>query len=295
VNINVNGSTRLAGVIGWPLEHTLSPAMHNAAYHALGLDWIYIPLPVHGEPDLSQVFSAVRVLPFVGLNVTMPYKRATIALCDEVSELALLAGAVNTIASSGGRLIGFNTDGLGLLEALQADFGFDPAGLDVVVLGAGGAAGGAVAAFALAGARSVTVVNRGVPRAQELAGRVAERYPSVALSAVPFDENARTVIGRAGLVVNATPLGMKRDDPCPIPVSWLRSGQLVADMVYRAEPTPLVVAAREAGATACDGLGMLVCQGAISADIWQGSGAVPTPRDVMRVAAEAQLARRTAS
>jgi shikimate dehydrogenase len=295
VNVDVKGSTRLAGVIGWPLEHTLSPAMHNAAYRALGLDWLYIPLPVDDESDLSTVFAAIRVLPFVGANVTMPYKRATVALCDEVADLALLAGAVNTVLCADGRLVGFNTDGLGLLEALKADFSFDPVGRDVAVLGAGGAAGGAVAALAFAEARSVTVVNRDVERAQELAGRVAERYPAVTLSSVPFDESARTTVERADLVVNATSLGMKQEDPSPIPGSWLRGGQLVADMVYRAEPTALVVAAREAGATACDGLGMLVCQGAISADIWQGSGEVSTPRDVMRAAADRQLRRRTAS
>ena len=287
----ISGSTRLAGVIGWPLEHTLSPAMHNAAYRNLGLDWVYVPMPVKHEGDLASVLGAVRVLPFVGLNVTMPYKRAVTQLCDEVDELAHVAQAVNTVVCSSGRLLGFNTDGPGLIEALSSDLGFDPSGRNVVLLGAGGAASGALVALAHAGADVVTVINRDVARAQALVARVSARFPEARLSASPYGEDAQPLVEGAHLVVNATSVGMSETDPSPIPGSWLRSGQVVADMVYRAQPTAFVMAAREAGATACDGLGMLVSQGAIAADLWRGSGKEPTPRDVMCAAAETELGR----
>ena len=111
--LRINGRTRLAGVVGWPLDHTLSPVMHNAAYEDMGLDAVYVPLPVRNEAELHRVVSAVRVLPFMGFNVTMPFKQAVFALCDEVAAQARLAGAVNTVHCSEGRLIGYNTDGRG--------------------------------------------------------------------------------------------------------------------------------------------------------------------------------------
>jgi shikimate dehydrogenase len=287
----VSGSTKLAGVIGWPVEQSLSPAMHNAAYAALELDWVYVPLPVRDERDLVRVLSAAKVLPVVGLNVTMPYKQAMVALCDEVSALALLAGAVNTVHCVDGRLIGYNTDGRGLVEALESEVAFDPSGSEVTILGAGGAAGGALVALALAKAARVTVVNRDLGRAQRLIRRVAERLTDAELQAVPFDDAAQETVRAADLVVNATSVGMTASDPSPIPASWLRSEQVVADMVYRADPTALVREARELGATAMDGLSMLVCQGATAIDIWRGDAEIRAPRDVMREAAERELAR----
>lgn len=290
--MTVSGSTKLAGVIGWPLAHTLSPAMHNAAYDALGIDWIFVPLPVRDSRDLERVLSAVRVLPFVGLSVTMPYKQELVALCDEVAAMAVLAGAVNTVHCVNGRLIGYNTDGRGLIESLQVDAGFDPSGRDVTILGAGGAAGGALVALALAGAARISVVNRDPGRARELVARVGERFAAAEFRALGFD-GAADAVGAAELVVNATSVGMAPEDPSPIPASWLRSGQVVADMVYRVEPTALLREARQAGAVAIDGLGMLVCQGATAIDIWRGEAESHAPRDVMREAAERELGRTT--
>lgn len=291
----ISGSTRLAGVIGWPLEHTLSPAMHNAAYDELGLDWVYVPLAVSQERDLLRVLSASRVLPFVGFNITMPYKQSMVALCDEVSALALLAGAVNTVHCVDGRLIGYNTDGRGLVESLESDASFDPKGATVAIVGAGGAAGGALVGLALAKVAAITVVNRSPDRAALLVRRAAERFADVALEVGALDESAEEIVRSADLVVNATSVGMSPEDPSPIPSSWLRSGQLVADMVYRAEPTALVREARLVGANAIDGLGMLVCQGATAIDIWQGDAESRAPRDVMREAAERELARRSSA
>lgn len=285
----ISGSTRLAGIIGHPLRHTVSPAMHNAAYEAMGLDWVYVPLDVEDECDLLVVLAAIRTLPFVGVNVTMPYKRTVLCLCDEVAEAASLAGAVNTVRCENGRLIGYNTDGRGLVEALGTDAGFDPAGSKAVLLGAGGAAAAALVSLALARAEHITVVNRDQLRAHTLLERVREQLSGVEFSTEAMGPAAEQAVRTADLIVNGTSVGMGPDDPSPVPAEWLRSGQVVADMVYRAEPTALVLAARGAGAVGLDGLGMLVCQGATAIETWHDDPEIRAPRDVMREAALAAL------
>jgi shikimate dehydrogenase len=288
----IQGTTRLAGVIGWPLDHSLSPAMHNAVYQELGLDWVYVPLAVQDEAGLRRLVAAIRSLPFVGFNVTMPYKEEILELCDEVAMAASIAGAVNTVHCSDGRLIGYNTDGRGLLESLSTDVGFDPAGKSVALLGAGGAAAGAFVALILAKCARITVVNRSLERAEELLDRMAPRAGGIELDAVT-QEGAEGVVGDADLVINATPVGMNPQAESPIPVEWLREGQVVLDMVYGTTgPTQLVAGGRQVGARVLDGLGMLVAQGATAVDIWNADAQVRTPRDVMRTAAERELAVR---
>ncbi len=289
MSVSISGRTRLAGIIGWPVTHSLSPAMHNAAYEAAGLDWAYVPLPVRDEEDLRRVLAAVRVLPFVGFNVTMPYKQAMLEYCDEVAMLARIAGAVNTVHCVDGRLIGYNTDGRGLVDSLAADLGFSPEGRSVVVVGAGGAAGAATVAFVLAKAARVTVLNRSLGRAEELVERIAPHARSTELAAGLLDAGAARTVSEAALVVNATPLGMAPADPSPVPAEWMHAGQVVADMIYRAGPTPLMLAARSVGATAVDGLGMLLSQGAMSLEIWSEGAQVSAPRDVMAQAAQAAM------
>ncbi len=287
--LSINGATRLAGIIGHPLEHTLSPVMHNAAYEAMGLDWVFVPLHVQDECGLLVVLAAIRKLPFVGVNVTMPYKQTVMCLCDEVAETASLAGAVNTIQCCEGRLVGYNTDGRGLTESLATDAGFDPTGRDVVLLGAGGAAAAALISLALEHAKRITVLNRDEARARSLVERVGTQLTDVELDAGGLSADAAKTVRAADLVVNATPVGMGAQDTSPVPAEWLRSEQVVADMVYGAQPTALVRAAREAGAVAVDGLGMLVCQGATAIEIWHGEAVVRAPRDVMRAAAAVAL------
>ena len=292
--VHINGSTQLAGVIGWPVEHSLSPAMHNAVYEELGLDWAYVPLAVEDEIGLRRVVAAIRSLPFVGFNITMPYKAAVLELCDEVATAARMAGAVNTVHCADGRLVGYNTDGRGLLEALEDGAGFSAEGKRVVLLGAGGAAGAAIVAFILGRAASVHVVSRDLARGEEICTRVEPHLNATQACAVTFYE-AEQAVRDADLIVNATSVGMRPGEPSPIPASWMHSGQVVLDMVYgTAAPTQLHTDAQAAGATALDGLGMLVGQGAIAVDIWNPSREVRTSRDVMRRAAQAELARRTA-
>ena len=291
----VNGNTMLAGVIGWPLGHSLSPAMHNAVYAELELDWVYVPLAVSDEVGLRRLVAAIRSLPFVGFSVTMPYKVAILDLCDEVATAAQMAGAVNTVHCSDGKLIGYNTDGRGLLEALERDAGFDPAGKSVVILGAGGAAGGAFVALILARAAQITIVNRNLDRAEELVERMASHTANIRVEALTYAE-AEHAIHEADLIVNATSVGMRPGDPCPIPAQWLSPTQIVLDMVYGTpEPTALVTCAESVGATTLDGLGMLVCQGATAVDIWNGASQVRTPRGVMLDAARLEIDRREAA
>jgi len=270
--------TRLAAVIGSPVRHSLSPAMHNAAFRAMGLDWIYLAFEVAPE-RVAAAAAGVRALGLGGLSVTIPHKAAVTAVMDELSPAAQAVGAVNTVVRTGnGRLRGENTDGAGFLASL-ADEGFDPAGRRCLVVGAGGAARAVVDALGGAGAAEVVVVNRSQARAHEvitLAGGVG-RVGS------PAD------VAEADLVVNATPLGLAGGevDVLPVDVERLGAGQLVVDLIPNPLVTPLMAAARLRGASVAGGLGMLVHQGALAFELWTG---VAAPLDVMRAAAMDALA-----
>lgn len=262
----LEGTTTLVGIIGWPVSHTLSPRMHNAAFAELGLDWAYVPLPV----DPARVADAVRglvALGFAGANVTIPHKRAVIACCDEVDEVAARAGSVNTIVVSEGRVLGSSTDGLG------ATAGIDASGRQVLLLGAGGAARPAATALLDAGASGVTVAARRPEAAAELADGLRELYPArrIEVSA------GWPPPGSGDIVVNATPI---KDDA----IVELRADQQVVDLAYRPDgtATALVDAARAAGCAAVvDGLEFLVRQGAASFERWTGR---PAPVATMRAA-----------
>lgn len=268
-----SASTRLAAVIGSPVRHSLSPAMHNAAFTELGLDWVYLAFEV-APGGVPAAFAGVRALGIGGLSVTIPHKAAALDAVDEATAAAQAVGAVNTVvARGGGRLLGDNTDGAGFLASLS-DEGFDPAGKVCLVVGAGGAARAAVHALAQAGAAEVMVANRTPDRgeaAAALAGNVGR-----AASADEAD--------RADLVVNATPLGLRGSagDQLPVNPALLGPGQLVLDLVPNPAITPLMRAAREAGCQTTGGLGMLVHQGALAFEQWTGR---PAPLGAMRAAA----------
>jgi len=294
-HVQINGYTRATAVIGWPITHSLSPIMHNAAYESMGLNWACLPFAVPDDATLCTFTEAARTLGFVGFNVTMPHKQAVMGFCDEVAALAGIAGAVNTVHCADGRLIGYNTDARGLLEALTDDLGFDIEGRAVAIVGAGGAAGAAVVASLLGKAASIAVVNRDACRAEALLDRVGDHLRGLTAEVHPLDTANRDTadaVREADLVINATPLGMGAVDPSPVPATWLRDGHVVYDMVYRVGETALVREARTVGARAADGLGMLVAQGALAIDIWAGEdrGQVHAPREVMRAAAAAALA-----
>lgn len=274
----VRGSTRLAAVIGDPVRHSLSPVIHNAAFAACGLDWVYVALPVVAG-EVPRALDGVRALGVEGLSVTMPHKQAVAAAVDELDDDAALLGAVNCVARAGDRLVGINTDGPGFVASL-ADAGFDPAGRRCAVLGAGGAAGAIILALARAGAAEVTVVNRTPARARRAAALAGDtgRVASV------------ETVKEADLIVNATSVGMGELDPgssaMALPGSLLRAGHVVADVVVHPLDTPLLRHARSVGATTVDGAGMLVHQAALAFERWTGRSA---PVDVMSRAVRQEL------
>lgn len=273
----VTGSTRLAGVIGSPVRHSLSPAIHNAGFDECGLDWVYVALEVL-PGSAAAALEGMRAFGIAGLSVTMPHKDAVHDLVDERSLAAERMRAVNCVQLVDGRLIGHNTDGDGFVDSLRLDAGVDPSGLSVVVLGAGGAARSVIEALARAGAAGIAVVNRTEARAVEAASLGGKAARSGTLAD----------IARADLVVNATSLGLGTEQ-LPIGGDHLRPGQLVADLVYHPLDTALLRAARSAGARALDGLGMLVHQAGRQFELWTGT---PAPVEAMRAAAEAELERR---
>ena len=265
------GATRVVGIIGDPVGHSRSPAMHNAAFDALGLDWVYVPFPVARGEGAAAV-RAVAALGLAGLNVTMPHKADAATACEDLSSEAAALGAVNTVVNAGGTLVGHSTDGEGFLRALD-DEGITVAGQRAVVLGAGGAARAITHALGRVDAEVTVTARR--PEAARSAASLAPGGIAVAL-----DELA---VERFDVVVNATPLGMNGEPP-PFDTAQLHAGQFVFDTVYPVE-TPLLREARGRGVRAVGGLGMLVRQGALSFALW--TGAEP-PLDVMRAAASAR-------
>lgn len=260
----------MAAVIGNPVRHSLSPLLHNAAFAAAGLDWVYVafePAPDGG----GQAVAAMRALDLGGLSVTMPFKEQVAGCVDRCSPAATALGAVNCVRWEGAALVGENTDGEGLIRSLVADSGLGLAGARCLVVGAGGAARSVVVALAGAGAAAVKIVNRTHHRAAEAA----------ALAAPVASVGARTDVGAADVVINATPMGMRAGDPLPVDPGLLRPGQVVVDLIYHPAVTPLLEAARETGALAVNGLGMLVHQAALAFTLWTG---VEAPLDAMRAA-----------
>jgi len=261
------GSTRLAAVIGSPVRHSLSPVLHNAAFAATDLDWVYVAFEV-AEGRAPEALDGMRTLGLGGLSVTMPHKEAVAAACDRLTEDAALLGAVNCVVPDGHELVGHNTDGAGFLAALAAD-GTDPAGLACVVLGAGGAARSVALALVRAGAAEVAVVNRTPERAERAVALLG------ATGRVVDPGGASGVVAAADLVVNATSVGMGEGSPGETPVDpeALRPGQVVVDIVYRPLETELLREARARGATGMNGVPMLVHQAAVAFELWTGVAA----------------------
>lgn len=243
--------------------------MHNAAFHELGLDLVYLPFNVYPD-NLASAVGAVRALDMVGVNVTLPHKERVGDLLDWVSEDARVIGSVNTIHNDGGVLRGYTTDGRGFLQALRSA-GFEPEKSSAVVLGAGGAARATVYALGSVGT-SVTVANRTVGRAVELADSMNVALGREIADAVGIgEEGAREAISRADLLVNCTSVGMHPNrDAQPIPTEWLHPGLFVFDQIYNPLETDLLRAARSVGAIGMNGVRMLVYQGAIAFEIWTG-------------------------
>jgi shikimate dehydrogenase len=275
-----HGPAHTAGVIGWPVAHSLSPAIHNAAFAELGLAWAYVPLPV--EPGrLPAALDGLVALGFAGANVTMPHKTEAAALCDERSPDVDRLAAANTLVVEDGRLHGHNTDAPGFDRFLRRDAGFDPAGRTALLFGAGGVARAVALALATGGLDTLVVALRDPARDEAL--RRAVEGLATTIRSIGFDDAPEV---RPDLVINATPLGGHGER---LPVPPIDPGTLVVDLLYRPAITPLQADARAAGALAFGGVGLLLHQAAFSFELWTGT---PAPLDVMSAAALAALAER---
>jgi shikimate dehydrogenase len=273
----ISATTRVAAVIGSPVRHSLSPALHNAGFSATGVDWVYTAFDV-APGGAEAALDAMRVLGLGGLSFTMPHKEAVAELVDELDPAAAALRSVNTVVVlDDGRLKGYSTDGAGFVASLGAQ-GVEVGGSHVGVIGGGGAARAIIDAVARAGAARITVVNRSADRAvaaAELAGSI-------------------TSVGEAGglrecdIVVNATSVGMGSTE-LPCDASLLHAAQVVADIVYHPRCTAFLVAAERAGARTVEGLGMLVHQAIVQQRLWTGAD---VDAAVMWAAAERELASR---
>ena len=279
----ITSKTHLIGLIGWPVGHSHSPAMHNAAAAALGIDWAYVPLPTRPEALVAGL-AGLAALGFRGVNVTVPHKAAVLPYLDAVYPVAEIIGAANTLVVSDGKLIGFNTDWSGFLSDIESH-GVALDGRDCLVLGAGGGARAVVYALLRAGGR-VSVLSRRPEQAGQLVAAVAEALPGAPLRAGRLDEAVEAAGATAApVIVNTTPLGMAGGayaglspwpDDAPLP-----DGAFVYDLVYNPPLTPLLRLARAAGLRWANGLGMLVNQAAEAFELWTNRR---PDRDVMRAA-----------
>jgi len=277
-NSLISGKTAVCGVIGDPIEHTMSPVMHNAAFKKLGLDYLYVPFRVRKE-ELGRAVEGMRALNIRGLNVTIPHKVAIIPLLDKLDPLVEKIGAVNTIVNDGGVLTGYNTDATGFLQALLEEV--EPEGKNIVILGAGGASRAVSFILAERGA-SLVILNRQLELdwAEELARRISQSFNKEVKALILNEENLAVMLERADVLVNATSVGMSpKIDETPVPARLLKPGLIIFDILYNPVKTRLMKEAEVAGAQTIGGLDMLVWQGALAFEKWTGHKA---PYDLMK-------------
>ena len=287
----ITGHTKVVGLFGHPVDHTLSPAMQNAAFQAAGLSYCYLPFDVHPSV-LKEAVRSIFPLGMKGVNLTIPHKQTVIPFLDRLSHDAERIGAVNTIERSGTLLVGHNTDGIGFLKSLHEQQ-VDPGGLRVILVGAGGAALGVALTLAQQNITEMILIvrtteGRTIGGTTQLAARLTAWFPMLRLSLLEMTDR----IGLPHLphfktlLINATPLGMREGDPFPFPPSLMETGWIVADLVYRPFETPLLREAAKRGIKTISGMGMLLHQGAAAFEIWIKENA---PVDVMRKALAAAL------
>jgi shikimate dehydrogenase len=283
---------KLAAIIGYPLEHSMSPPMHNAGFAALGLDAHYEAWAIPME-DLPPTVERLRRDEMLGISVTVPYKQAVMPLLDEIDPAADAIGSVNTIVKRGRSLVGHNTDKAGFIRSLR-EAGCDPVGLRALILGVGGAERAVAYGLVESGIRSISLAGRRPERVRAAAKHLDETKPrdvkimQLSFEAAPLAEAA----ANADLIVNCTPIGMRHtteEHESPLPATALRPGLWVVDIVYNPLETRLLSLSREAGAHVVDGLGMLVYQGMAQQELWTGR---EPPADIMRDAALAAMVAR---
>ncbi len=264
----VNGKTKITGIFGYPIEHTLSPLMHNSAFRELGLDMCYIPFKVSPE-DLPVAVNAIRSLHLEGVNITVPHKEHVIPFLDKVDEEAAFIGAVNTVTNNEGILTGFNTDGRGFMSSLTEE-SVSVENREVVMIGTGGAAR-AVSYYLSEKASKLSMFDIDRNKADTLVSDLGKIRNNVYVLDSP------DIIGNPDILINATPLGLHDEDPLPVNADLISSEMVVCDLIYRR--TPLLHNASEKGAKTVDGSGMLLWQGVLAFELWTG---VKPPVETMR-------------
>ncbi|OGP29424.1 MAG: shikimate dehydrogenase [Deltaproteobacteria bacterium GWB2_42_7] len=280
--MNITSKTKTLGIFGYPISHTLSPAMHNAVIKALGLDMVYLPFEVKPS-NLKEAINGIKSLGIIGVNITIPHKESVIRFLDDISEEARLVGAVNTIVYKDRKLVGYNTDGSGYMASLKEELGFNPKSKRIIIIGAGGAARGILAALATQKPKSITVANRTLSRAVSLIKTFKGKFRDTRFEAIDLDNNMlKMSFNSVDLLINTTSVGMKQSKALKIPLETLPKIAIVSDIIYNPLETLLLKKAKKIGLTTHGGLGMLVHQGARSFKLWTGMDA---PMNVMRKAA----------
>jgi shikimate dehydrogenase len=281
--MKITAKTKIVGIFGHPVHHSLSPMIHNAAFESLGLDYRYLAFDVAPEM-LRKAVEGLRAMQLTGVNVTVPHKEKVIRYLDQLSPEARLIGAVNTIEHREGRLIGHNTDGLGFIQAFQEDFGLSVEGKRALFLGAGGAARAVAMQLVSQGVSEVIIANRTYARARRLVQSILENFPGASALAIRLQtDSLAKICARADILINATTMGSVFDSPQPIAPIGFRSSMLVCDLTYNPPVTPFLKMASDAGCKTMNGVGMLLHQGTLAFRIWTGQEA---PLSVMRAALE---------
>lgn len=271
----ITAHTNKLALIGYPIQHSKSPIMMNTTFAYMGADFVYTSFNVSRE-QLQAAVNGLKALGFRGWNVTFPYKIEIQKYLDRVDETAKAIGAVNTVVNEDGKLVGYNTDGIGYLRSLHEETGVCIPSQKVMILGAGGAARAIGFVLAKQGAQHITIVNRSAVKAQELA-KLLSQYTKA--RAIPLQE-CEAVMKETTLLINATPVGMSPYvSDSPVPSMVLHSKLVVSDLIYNPKHTVLLECARDQGANIHYGLGMLVHQAAVAIELWMGRKA---PIDVMR-------------
>lgn len=290
--MRITGETRILGIFGYPVKHTLSPSMQNAALESLGLNYIYLPFEVRPE-ELEDAVRSLNTLGIIGVNLTIPHKESVIPFLDEITDEAEVIGSVNTIENKNGRLIGHNTDSGGFMMSLRADAGFNANGKTALVIGAGGAARGVIAGLAREMVHRIFIANRTMEKGERLAKEFGNKFEGTEFTAIPMSSlNDSSIMSSLDLFVNATSMGME-GTIFDIQFSLTPTHVLVSDIVYNPQLTAFLKKAREGGRKTIGGLGMLLYQGAISFEIWTSRKApIAIMKDVLQK--EAQLARQAA-
>jgi shikimate dehydrogenase len=269
MDMKIDSRTHLYGIFGNPVDHSLSPQLHNPVFKKLGMDAVYLAFKIE-QGSLGLAFEGMRSLGIRGVNVTIPFKEDVVNFLDEIPEdLDRLTGAINTVVLKDGELLGYNTDGPGFLVSLQEDLKFRAEGKDILILGAGGSARGILFALARAGADRIFIHNRTHERAHGLAEYAAQYFPETEIQPIASFEDLPSN-KKMDLIVNTTPCGMKGDTDLPLDWGLVKEPGAAYDIVYSPKETPWLKEAKRLGIPCANGLGMLVEQAALSFSLWTG-------------------------